>query len=75
MAAPNPVPEADEDVDVAASGFEGLAVSWESHKDIRHSARSRGALLDWGSAAVGIPSMTLGSKLSLGPTSSIQFIM
>ena len=69
MAAPNPVPEAEEDVDVA-SGLDGLAESWEGHKDIRHSARSRGALLDWGSAAA--VGMTYQFKIIIG---TYQLIM
>ena len=54
-------PEGEENGQVFDSiGLGGLAQAWENDPSIRHAARKRGSLLNWGDAAsVGIPSMIL----------------
>ena len=54
-----PEPEGDVEVPPFAS-LEGLAEAWEQDFDIRHNARQRGSLLNWGGAAsVGVATMLL----------------
>ncbi len=53
-------PEGEDGEVFNANGLGGLAEAWENDSSIRHAARQRGSLLNWGdAAAVGIPTMIL----------------